>query len=461
MKQDYGLISFQRQCFHETLDVNDITVFTCPLTKNDSMDQAGQDDHSRTLIHIDIDCFYAQVEMVKNPSLVNVPLGIQQKNIVVTSNYLARQYGIKKCMLVTEAQKLCPELVLANGEDLHDYRQISYKITSFLQKYSPLVERLGLDENFIDVTSLITETDTEVVGNTYGISDSCDCGCEKRLKFGTQIARDIRDAIKREFKLTCCAGIAHNKLLAKLACGLHKPNQQTVVFPNSGYELVTNLGGLSNIPGIGTATMNILKSMNITTITDLQNCDKHRLKCAVGPVKSKFLCDVAYALDPSPVKPSGRPQSIGLEDSCKSLSVETEIREKLAVLLQRLMVLIDEDGRAPKTIKLTIRKFDRVTKTSHRETKQCNINPSVFVGSERAAAQAKVMASVMHLFNKMVDTGKPYHITLLGLSCTKFQEPVSANNQLTKFLRKNFEVQSITNIENNKGKEMWITVIIV
>lgn len=72
------------------------------------------EEHSRTIIHIDIDCFYAQVEILKNPNLKNVPLGIQQKNIVVTSNYIAREYGIKKCMQIVEAKKLCPGLVLGN-----------------------------------------------------------------------------------------------------------------------------------------------------------------------------------------------------------------------------------------------------------------------------------------------------------------------------------------------------------
>ena len=87
------------------------------------------DDHSRVIVHVDIDCFYAQVEMNKNPELADVPLGVQQKNIVVTSNYVAREYGIRKCMSVKEARELCPHLVLVRGEDLHDYRQISYKVS--------------------------------------------------------------------------------------------------------------------------------------------------------------------------------------------------------------------------------------------------------------------------------------------------------------------------------------------
>ena len=83
-----------------------------------------RDDHSRTIIHIDIDCFYAQVEMVKDPSLVDKPLGIQQKNIVVTCNYVARQRGVTKCQYISDALKVCPDLVLVNGEDLAHYRKV-------------------------------------------------------------------------------------------------------------------------------------------------------------------------------------------------------------------------------------------------------------------------------------------------------------------------------------------------
>ena len=81
-----------------------------------------KDDHKRTIIHIDIDCFYAQVEMLNDPALRDQPLGVQQKNIVVTCNYVARERGVGKCQYVSDALKVCPELRLVNGEDLAQYR---------------------------------------------------------------------------------------------------------------------------------------------------------------------------------------------------------------------------------------------------------------------------------------------------------------------------------------------------
>lgn len=407
------------------------------------------DDHSRTIIHIDIDCFYAQVEIIKNPNLRTVPLGIQQKNIVVTSNYIAREYGIKKCMLISEARKLCPNLVLVNGEDLHDYRQLSYKVTELLQNYSTLVERLGLDENYIDVTNLVNErlsqrqhlVNRTVVGNVFGdLSELCDCGCTERLNIGTNIAQEVRELIKTSLNLTSCAGIAHNKLLAKLAGSKHKPNQQTVVYPNNALELMLSLDKAGSIPGIGAALVEQLKTLNINSVEELQNANLQQLCSVVGEEKGKLLYNLSYGIDKSLVKSSGKPQSIGIEDSCKPITVEAEIRDKLKHLLYRLLVLVEEDGRTPKTIKLTVRKFDKNTKTSHRETRQCNVSSSLFnltnISRLSSASEAKLLKMIMYLFTKSVNTTKPYHITLLGLSFTKFTDRSDNKNTLASFLKK-------------------------
>ena len=93
--------------------------------EGDEFEDSDEDDTQRTIIHIDVDCFYAQVEMLRDPSLALKPLGIQQKNIVVTCNYVARQRGVGKCQYITEAMKVCPDLVLVNGEDLARYRKVS------------------------------------------------------------------------------------------------------------------------------------------------------------------------------------------------------------------------------------------------------------------------------------------------------------------------------------------------
>uniref|UniRef100_A0A7N5JSV1 DNA polymerase iota n=1 Tax=Ailuropoda melanoleuca TaxID=9646 RepID=A0A7N5JSV1_AILME len=110
---------------------------------------------SRVIVHVDLDCFYAQVEMISNPELKGKPLGVQQKYLVVTCNYEARKLGVKKLMNVRDAKEKCPQLVLVNGEDLTRYREMSYKVTELLEEFSPVVERLGFDENFVDLTEMV------------------------------------------------------------------------------------------------------------------------------------------------------------------------------------------------------------------------------------------------------------------------------------------------------------------
>ncbi|KAF5298730.1 hypothetical protein FQR65_LT09599 [Abscondita terminalis] len=425
-------------------------------------DNEDIENHSRTIVHIDIDCFYAQVEMIKNPRLYEVPLGIQQKNIVVTSNYIARKHGVNKCMLISDALKVCPNLELVNGEDLYNYRKVSYQVTSYLQNYSDLVERLGLDENYVDLTNLVNErlcssssNELKPCGNIFSANgETCQCGCYERLKIGSIIAQEIRDGLKKEFCLTTCAGIAHNKLLAKLVGSLHKPNQQTVIYPNSALELMLSLNSVSKIPGIGSATSETLENLNIKTVQELQNSDFETLKVALNSDKARWLLDLSNGRDNAPVKPSGRPQSIGLEDSCRLLNAETEIQDKFHQLLMRLVILVSEDGRVPTTIKVTIRKYDNTNKVSHRETKQCNISPNLFtmdklthMVSLNEQSEKKLLSIIMNLFKKLVNTSQSYHITLLGLSFTKFKERVGARNSIASYFIKDVAVQSITSIE--------------
>ena len=238
--------------------------------------EVGIIEHSRSIIHLDMDCFYAQVEMVHHPEYKDKPLGVQQKNLVVTSNYLARQFGIKKCISVQEALSLCPGLILVRGEDLTKYRQVSGKIFENLHRFTPLVERLGLDECFIDVTSLTEKymcpresefdgADLLSTGKVFGDpEEECPCGCHARLLAASRIAAEMRSKILKELGLTCSAGIAHNKLLAKLAGSLNKPNGQTLVYPCSAATLISSMGHVSKIPGVGQKMVELLEVCDIS-----------------------------------------------------------------------------------------------------------------------------------------------------------------------------------------------------
>ncbi|XP_066245424.1 DNA polymerase iota [Euwallacea similis] len=395
-------------------------------------------DHSRTIIHLDIDCFYAQVEMVKDPALKHQPLGIQQKSIVVTSNYVAREFGIKKCMPIPEAIKLCPNLVLVKGEDLYEYRKMSQQVFELLSQYSQFVERLGLDENFVDVSELVSKRIgddgySNLKGFVYGDGNSfdCDCGCHERLVIGSVIAQQMRDCILENLQLTTCAGIAHNKVLAKIVGSCNKPNKQTVVFPNSAPELMISLGSVGKIPWVGHATEELLSSLNITTVAELQNCSKYQLEKVFGKEKAENILNLSFGTDESPVKLKEKPHSYGLEDAGKPLVTEQQVEEKFKEFSKRLLRLLTEDGRVPKVIKVSLRRHNLALPMGDpKESRQCPFNADL-------SNEAHIVAVAMSLFWKAVDKRQPFKIAVLGLGFSKLVERPSSKRTLLGFLQRN------------------------
>ncbi|XP_028896067.1 DNA polymerase iota [Zeugodacus cucurbitae] len=439
--------------------------------------------HQRTIIHIDMDCFYAQVEEIRDPTLRSLPLGIQQKNFVVTCNYPAREFGVNKLMTVEEAQRLCPTLTLVNGEDLTPYKQMSQRIFDALLTFTPLVEKLGFDENYLDVTaqvcsrieknqyvhvenshlasSIIPKVEGHIYPEGTELSSCCDCGCAQRLAVGTQIAKEIRLALHKQLNITCCAGVSYNKLLAKLVGAQHKPNQQTVLCSNYADEFMRDLNSLHKVTGIGQKTESLLLESGIANISELQKCNMDSLRKKFGFETATKLKDLSFGRDISSVRPSGKPKTIGLEDSCRPISVRRDVEDRFRLLLMRLVEQVAEDGRIPIAIKVILRKFDPQKKTSHRETKQVNILPSLFrsqIGTESGGskvvlaegAQEKLLKIILRLFERVVDLTKPFNITLIGLAFSKFQQRKLGSSSIANFLIKktDLEVQSITSLTN-------------
>lgn len=409
------------------------------------------DDHSRTILHFDVDCFYAQVEMLRDPSLSDKPLGIQQKNIVVTCNYVARDRGVKKCSFIAEAKKACPDLVLVNGEDLSRYRKMSQDIFDCIRDYCGgrcPVEKLGLDENFVDVSLLVQDWSEEVPcvvkGNTFMREPSvgCDCNCHSRLKIGSVIAWQIRDKLLADHGITCSSGIAHNKLLAKLAGNLNKPNDQTAVFPETSSDLMLSLPGLKSIPGLGSATCQILQSKGVTSVEQLQELSSSSSSILFDTETHQKLQLLSRGIDPSPVKLTGKPLSIGLEDRFRCISSKSECEEKVKWLLQRLALLLFDDGRQPQTIKVTSRdlvKDNASGKSFGKASRQCRIRSSLFsclktatTGVLSDSSLSSLTQTVMELMSKMVDFQQPFHLTLVGVAVSDF---VSVSKGLDAFLR--------------------------
>ena len=163
---------------------------------------------SRRIIHIDMDCFYAAVEMRERPELANRPLavgGASGRGVLTTCNYAAREFGVRSAMPVFKARELCPQLIIVPVR-FKFYRAASKAVRAIFARYTDIIEPLSLDEAYLDVSHL--------------------------KRSGSEIAQEIRAAIHSDTELTASAGIGPNKLIAKIASDWNKPNGQCVVAPS-------------------------------------------------------------------------------------------------------------------------------------------------------------------------------------------------------------------------------------
>ncbi|KFW11694.1 DNA polymerase iota, partial [Eurypyga helias] len=435
----------------------------------------------RVIVHIDLDCFYAQVEMIRNPELRDKPLGVQQKFIVVTCNYEARKLGVKKLMSVRDAKAKCPQLILVNGEDLTPYREMSYKVTELLVEFCPLVERLGFDENFVDITEIVEKRLNQL--HHSGCSRACVSGhvynnqainlhdtMHLRLVIGSQIAETFRGAIYARLGLTGCAGVASNKLLSKLVSGTFKPNQQTLLLPESCQDLIRSLDHIQKVPGIGYKTSKRLEMLGVRNVCDLQVFPPAVLEKELGVAIAQRIQKLSYGEDDSPVTPSGPPQTFSDEDSFKKCSSEVEVKERIEELLPNLLDRVHQDGRQPHTVRLTIRQFSSADKWLSRESRQCPIPPHLVqkFGKGNSNVISPLVDILMKLFRKMVDVELPFHLTLLSVCFSNLKDlPSSKKGSIGFYLKQASpppgsgkrvrEVEDVSQREGQNRKETGTT----
>ncbi|XP_075697522.1 DNA polymerase iota isoform X2 [Rhinoderma darwinii] len=333
-------------------------------------------------------------------------------------------------MSIREAKERCPQLVLVSGEDLTHYREMSYKITDLLEEFGVKVERLGFDENFIDITELVdkrlqerdpqTDKSMEVSGHVYNgqIVDHSDW-THKRFMVGSHVATDIRALVHSRLGMTGCAGIASNKLLSKLVSGTFKPNQQTVLLPESCSHLINSLNHVHKIPGIGYKTAQRLEALGLSSVNALQSCPAAVLEKELGAPVAHRIQMLSRGEDSSPVTPSGPPQSLSEEDSFKKCSTVSDVKAKLEELLRLVLHRLSADGRSPHTLRLTIRQFSATNKYFNRESRQCpiptNVAQNMSSASDNCAVVSPLMELLMKLFEKMIDVKLPFHLTLMNV----------------------------------------------
>ena len=299
---------------------------------------------SRTIMHIDMNAFFASVEQQCNPALRNKPIaviGANSRTVVTTASYQARAFGVKTGMTPRKAKKHCPHLILVRGNNAK-YTDICVKLTSIFKHYTPAVEVFSIDEAFLDITGSLTIFQSPI-----------------------NIATLIKKEIKDKLGLTCSIGIAPNKLLAKLAGNLKKPDGLVEIKQEEVPSLLENLP-VKEICGIGPHLEGYLAEMGIKTCGELGRASVSLLKKRFGII-GEYLHSMGQGIDDSPVIPLEEeppPKSIGHSMTLPHDISKREVMEKhllrLAEMVGRRLRRHHLQGR---TISLTIRYRDFTTFT--------------------------------------------------------------------------------------------------
>lgn len=255
------------------------------------MDKALVD--SRKIIHIDMDCFYAAVEMRDRPDLRGKPIAVggspQGRGVIATASYEARKFGVRSAMASSHAMRLCPKLLLL-PPNFTKYKAESKKVRAILERFTDRIEPLSLDEAYLDVTGL-----PQFDGSA------------------TRIAKEIRRLIEAETGLTASAGVAPNKFLAKVASEWNKPNGIKVIRPEEVEALMPPLK-IEKINGVGRVTAERMHKMGIFTCGDLQKLSSLELTKRFGSWGAK-LHDYARGIDHRPVESSWERKSLSVEET--------------------------------------------------------------------------------------------------------------------------------------------------
>lgn len=305
-------------------------------------------DLSRKIIHIDMDAFFAAVEIRDNPKLKGKPVIIGSdprqtggRGVVSTCSYEARAFGIHSAMSSKEAYERCPQAVFISG-NYEKYKTVGLEIRAIFKRYTDLIEPMSIDEAYLDVTE-----------NKLGI------------KSAVKIARLIQEDIWQELHLTASAGVSYNKFLAKMASDYQKPHGLTVILPDQAQDFLKQMD-IAKFHGVGKKTVEKLHEMGIYTGADLLDVSEVTLIDRFGRL-GYDLYRKARGIHNSPVKSNRIRKSIGKEKTySKILQDEEDIKKELTLLSEKVAHNLSKQDKAGKIIILKIRYTDFSTLTRRK-----------------------------------------------------------------------------------------------
>jgi DNA polymerase IV len=342
----------------------------------------------RAIIHLDMDCFYAAIEVRDRPSLRGKPVGVggprDRRGVLTTCNYEARKFGVRSAMPTFMALQRCPNLiVLPTRFDV--YRREAAVIRAILYRFTSIIEPLSLDEAYLDVTA--------------------------HPSAPGPLAQEIRSAIFRKTKLTSSAGIGPNKLIAKIASEINKPNGQFEVKPEQVPEFMKDLP-VRKIWGIGEKSERKLEELGVKTCGELQRFSRPKLVDLFGKFGLE-LYDLCRGIDYRPVEADRPRKSLSTEETFAiDLTSLEQCEEKLEELFQDLMADLAQKESTRDITKIFVKlKFNDFTRTT----------------AERAGL-APTLQDFRALLAEAFDrTGKPVRLIGLGV---RFAETMSESAQM-------------------------------
>lgn len=295
----------------------------------------------QTIIHCDMDAFYASVAELDDPSLRGKPVvvGAGIRGVVLSANYPARKFGIRAAMPVGRAKRMAPNAIFVSP-DHHRYAEISAKVMEIFESFTPYVEPLSLDEAFMDVT-----------------------GAQKLLGTPREIGQAIRKRVHDECGITCSVGIASNKFIAKLASGHCKPNGLLEIPDDRVISFLHPLP-VRDLWGVGPKTAEQLERLGLHQISDIANTPLETLKRALGDAAGEHLYELSWGRDLRTVVVDDPEQSIGANEtfSYDMDDPEAILREYLK-LTERASTRLRSRNLFAKTISITVRFADFKTIT--------------------------------------------------------------------------------------------------
>ena len=311
-------------------------------------DRAGlgaPDDTGCSILHVDMDAFYASASLLSRPELLGTPViigGGGNRGVVLSATYEARAFGVAAAMPMARARRLCPQATVVQP-DYARYERISRAVMALFASITPVVEPLSMDEAFLDVA-----------------------GSRRRLGGPTAIAQQVRDTIADEQGITCSVGVASTKFIAKLASGLAKPDGLLVV-PEA--EVV---GFLHQLPtgalwGVGERTEEALGRLGLRTVADIAHTPLATLRRALGDNSGAHLHALAWGRDTRAVVPTRRERSIGADETfAHDIDDPAVIHRHLLKLSDRTAARVRAAGMVGRTITIKVRFADFTTITRSR-----------------------------------------------------------------------------------------------